>query len=612
MSEPMDEEHKEEKTSPDGEEHVEADSAKKDDLIEDIMANNAVEIREEENTEIMFAKAKVIEEVELSFWNLDVYLHNRYKYVSPTLRKLLEILVVVILFMGLPVALEFMENGKRALVVFREILQNRGKGTMLSFVKVNLFLTLCHTTYVMSSVFGDNVLYLMVTVLGWLGVEPNEYIIEMIQVIDSTSWCWKQALGSIGIFYIASALFQPYKFGDNDGSYKYIGITFLFVYFVMMTVVFVEKFCMCLLVSEIRKKEHRNRIWDINYKTFIFKKLAAISETGPSGRGELAETMEPEFDPGFYMKYNDLKLNSVEAAEMVAESIFGFLEIRELIYGDIEKFFPQNHEEVYGYLSESSKEADGEHPAITFEELKTRAVALYRERTDISRSLQSRDNVINKLDVILVTVSIYFGGILVMLLLRIDYKVFLASMGPSVVTFGWVFSDTIKEIYNCFVFLLVNHPYDFGDRVVIDGEELQVSSIDLMSSTFVGENGRQAFIPTNLLFKKKIYNIRRSGKQFEVVEILLSRTTAFDAALKLQDAVSKKLAASAKSFSGEMHLRSFRTEGDSVKIGFAVQLQSNFQDVKRRRARRMELVDILEKEMRALGMTYLNSYAFKN
>lgn len=600
----------------DAEEEKEKDTPKKtekQEIIDDIIANDAVEVRpSEEETRTMFEKAKVINEIEFSFWELDTYLHARYKSIPQVLRRLIEIFIIVILFMGFPMGLALLDMGKKAFEIPIQILQNKGEGVVYKFVKINLFLTFCYVVYILVSIFADNILYLIVTVLGWLSIDPDEYIIETIQVINSTSWYWKQTITGIFIYYVSSTFFQPYKFAENDGSYKYIAITSVVIYTILTAVLFVEKFFMCFLTSEIRRKEYRNRIWDINYKTFVFKKLAAISEASPSGRKELGEGMQPDFDPGFYLKYNDLMMNSPEAAGKVAESIFGFLEVREIIYEDIEKFFPGNSDEVFAYLSDSATDGSGTKEPITFEELKAKALALHKERTDISRTLQSRDTVINKLDIILFVVSMYFSSIIVMLMLKIDYEVFLASVGPPVVAFGWIFSDTIKEIYNCFVFLLINHPYDFGDRVVISGEELYVSSVGLLSSTFVGINGRQVFIPTSVLFTEKIHNIRRSGKQAEVVDILISKTTTFNEVLELKDKMNKALTESSKSFTGEFSLRGFKAEGNNVKVSFAVRHQSNFQDTDKLHRRRVEFVNLLEREMKSLEITYLNSYDFSD
>ncbi|ADM12367.2 uncharacterized protein Eint_100400 [Encephalitozoon intestinalis ATCC 50506] len=587
---------------------------KKDDgVIDDIIANNAVDAPPvEPENEIIFTKAKVFEEEELSFWNIDSYLHSKFSYIPEVIRRLIEITIVVFLFMVFPLVLSFLEDGKEVLYLPKQVFQNTGQGPTYLFFRINLFISMCYVIYVVVSLFASNILYIMVGVLNFFNYDLDEYTIEIIQVINSTSWCWKQSLIAALIFLAASITSQPYDFGKNDGSYKYKVVTMILMYSVFIFVVFLEKFFMCFMISEIRRKEYRNRIWDINYKTFVFKKLAAISEVSSSERKELAETIQPDFDPGFYLKYNDLKLNSVEAAEMVAESIFGFLEVQTIIYEDLEKFFPDNHKEVYTYLADNSEVKDKDNPPITFEDLKAKAIALYKERTDISRTLQSRDIIINKLDIILVGIAMYFGVILVMILLGINYEGMLAAIVPSIVTFSWIFSDTVKEIYNCFIFLLVNHPYDCGDRVVIDGEELYVSSVDLLSSTFTGVNGRQVLIPTSTLFRAKIHNIRRSGKQFSEVSILVSRKTSFDAALRLKDGIAKTFSESTKSFSGEIYIRDFRTEGENVKIIFAIQHQSNFQDVKKKYSRRAEIVNILEKEMRSQGIEYLNSYRFSD
>ncbi|CAD25766.1 hypothetical protein [Encephalitozoon cuniculi GB-M1] len=601
-------EEKEAKEKGNGEEKTDAKDG--EGMINDIIANNAVDVQPvEPENKMMFSKAKVLDEEELSFWNIDSYLHSKFSYIPETIRGLLEIIVVVTLFMVFPVMLGFLERGNETTRLPAQVFQNTGKGPTYLFFRINLFISMSYSIYVVVSLFASNILYIIVAVLNFFSFDLDEYTIEVIQVINSTSWCWKQSLIAFLIFLAASITSQPYEFGDNDGSYKYKVITMVLMYSIFMLVIFVEKFFMCFMISEIRRKEYRDRIWDINYKTFVFKKLAAISEAHPWERKELAETMEPDLDPGFYLKYSDLKLNSVEAAETVAESIFGFLEVRTLIYEDLVKFFPNNHDEVYEYLAENSEIKDKNNPPITFEDLKAKAVALYKERTDISRTLQSRDIVINKLDIILVAIAMYFGVVVVMILLGINYSGMLAAIVPSIVTFSWIFSDTIKEIYNCFIFLLVNHPYDFGDRVVIDGEELYVSSVDLLSSTFTGVNGRQVFIPTSALFRAKIHNIRRSGKQSSEVNILVSKMTSFDAALRLKDRVARMLSES-KSFSGEIYIREFRAEGDHVRICLAIQHQSNFQDVKKKHDRRIEIVSILEKEMKAQGIEYLNSYTF--
>jgi small-conductance mechanosensitive channel len=581
-------------------------------LIKDIMANNAIEPAVEEE-DIEFKKVKVIEEEEFSWINLDRYLHSKYRHWPASLRILIEIVLTQLVLMTPPLLTGFLIMPRDEFYdVFITIFDGKpDNDPIVIYIRTILFLTLAHTVYTLIMFLAEHILYFTVTVFGLLKIPMNEYAIELIQVINATSWWWTQAMVSLVFFYIGINVFPEYDLGKKVPTTEYIVVTALLCYGVVMCVLFIEKLIMAFLTSEIRRQEYRDRIWNINYKTFIFKKLAALSEASPGERRALASEMASEFDPGFFLKYSDLRLNSQKAAENVAESIFGYLEIKRLLYEDIEKFFPDNPDEVYRYLS-GSETADEKKVPITFEQLRERAVALYQDRTDITYTLHARDRVINKLDIILMSIALYFSVILVMVILGVEYKVFLASMGPNIVAFSWIFSDTIKEIYNCFVFLLVNHPFDFGDRVVIDNEELKVTSVDLLSTSFVGENDVSVFIPNISLIKKEIHNIRRSSKQWEILTVKIGGSTTFGKALQLQDKVVEELGKHHKLFTGDFTIKNFSGGGDPIALTVAIKQQMNLQDTASRQARRKEMIKIMEEKMKAVGISYLNSFEFKN
>ncbi|KAH9411498.1 mechanosensitive ion channel [Ordospora pajunii] len=582
---------------------------KKEEIINDIIASNSIDIPVDEN-QMAFAKEKVIQEEQFSWMNMDRYLHQKYSTVSELVRIILEITIVTILLMGFPVGFTLIMNGWDVMPVMLEVVNASGEGNVYMFMRFNFLALVCYVIFVSVSAFANNILYIMADFLKFINVEPSETVIEVVQIINSTSWCWKQSLTALFVFLAMSYFSPTYKFKGSEKTYWYIFITSMLMYSIFITIILVEKAIMCFFISEIRMKEYRNRIWEINYKTFVFKKLAAISEASPGDRKVLIEEMRPDIDHGFYLKYNDLKLNSVEAAEMVAKSIFGFLEIHELRYENLQTFFLENFDEVYLYLSDRPEVLEVDNPPIVFEDLRSRAEALYYERLNISKTLQSKDNVINKLDMILAFIAGYIGTITVMMILGINYTELLAAIVPSLMAFSWIFSDNIKDIYNCFVFLLVSHPYDFGDWVVIDGQDLRVSSVDLMSSTFIAANGRLVYIPTTILFHTKIHNIRRSGKQFDEVTIIVDKATPFEKAQSLRDSVGKLLSENSKSFSGEIYIKKIEVIMENAKITFAIQHQSNFQDVKKTQDKREELITIFESEMKAHGINHFNSYIF--
>lgn len=56
------------------------------------------------------------------------------------------------------------------------------------------------------------------------------------------------------------------------------------------------------------------------------------------------------------------------------------------------------------------------------------------------------------------------------------------------------------------IFLFVKHPYDVGDRVVIDTQEYTVAKMQLLSSNFKRWDGKFVWIGHNILATKVIEN----------------------------------------------------------------------------------------------------------
>lgn len=49
---------------------------------------------------------------------------------------------------------------------------------------------------------------------------------------------------------------------------------------------------------------------------------------------------------------------------------------------------------------------------------------------------------------------------------------------------AFAIGGTVTEFLSCCIFLFVKHPYDVGDRITIDHQELVVKHISLMYSVF--------------------------------------------------------------------------------------------------------------------------------
>jgi small-conductance mechanosensitive channel len=85
--------------------------------------------------------------------------------------------------------------------------------------------------------------------------------------------------------------------------------------------------------------------------------------------------------------------------------------------------------------------------------------------------------------------------------------------------------SVIKIMVESFFFIVFSHPYDPGDRVYIDGENMIVRGIQLLSTTFDRWDGVKVVIPNSEIRNKMILNIRRSKSQQWKLEFYISSST---------------------------------------------------------------------------------------
>ncbi|KAH9412220.1 hypothetical protein HK407_01g01130 [Ordospora pajunii] len=83
----------------------------------------------------------------------------------------------------------------------------------------------------------------------------------------------------------------------------------------------------------------------------------------------------------------------------------------------------------------------------------------------------------------------------------------------------------IKMAVESFLFIVYTHPYDPGDRVHIDGENMIVREICLFNTTLERWDGMVVIMPNLVIREKAILNIRRSRSQQWKLSVLVSSKT---------------------------------------------------------------------------------------
>ncbi|KAI9886920.1 MAG: hypothetical protein M1823_001289 [Watsoniomyces obsoletus] len=166
---------------------------------------------------------------------------------------------------------------------------------------------------------------------------------------------------------------------------------------------------------------------------------------------------------------------------------------------------------------------------ISLEEMIMTVVEFGRERHSIATSLADVDQAIRALDKLLCTI-VFIGIIFVFVaFLNSNFSTTLATAGAALLSLSFVFATTAQEVLGSCIFLFVKHPYDVGDRVDINNEQLTVEHISLLFSIFKRVNTHKVVqIPHVVLNTNWIENISRSKAMREQIKLFISFDTTME------------------------------------------------------------------------------------
>lgn len=131
--------------------------------------------------------------------------------------------------------------------------------------------------------------------------------------------------------------------------------------------------------------------------------------------------------------------------------------------------------------------------------------------------------------------------------------------------------------FESFIFLLLAHPYDCGDRVILRGQNMIVKKVGLFATRFTTWQGIHLTMQNNVISKLPIQNIRRSVAQYWSVEIPLSITCSNTAMLNLKKRISA-YAEEEKTLSGFLFAPDSVVDSNTLVLRILVKKRSNFQN----------------------------------
>ncbi|KAL3651040.1 hypothetical protein CASFOL_007443 [Castilleja foliolosa] len=232
-------------------------------------------------------------------------------------------------------------------------------------------------------------------------------------------------------------------------------------------------------------------------------------------------------------------------------------------------------------------------------------VRAYYERKSLAHSLDDTKKVVRQLhklasavvSVIIVVESLTVTGVA-------SQKV-IAFMLTQVLLLGFTFQHMCKTLFESIIFVFVMHPFDIGDRCVIDGVQLIVEEMNILTTGFLRHDNEKIYYPNSVLITKSISNFYRSPEMCDDVDFTIGASTKTETIIALKKAIQTYIESKPKYWNPKHSLIVKEIENvDKLKMALGVQHTINHQNYGDRNIRITKLILELKKMFENLNINY--------
>ncbi|XP_004501436.1 mechanosensitive ion channel protein 10 [Cicer arietinum] len=249
--------------------------------------------------------------------------------------------------------------------------------------------------------------------------------------------------------------------------------------------------------------------------------------------------------------------------------------------------------------------AQSETGLITRKSLADWVLKVYQERKALAHALSDTKTAVKQLNKLVTGVIVVVTIVVWLLLMEIATTKVLVFLSSQLVLAAFMFGNTCKNIFEAIIFVFVMHPFDVGDRCVIDGVELLVEEMNILTTVFLKLNNEKVYYPNSVLATKPISNYYRSPNMVDNVHFSIDFTTPAEKIGALKEKVKRYLERNPQYWYPNFGLVVNEIENvNKIKMGLFVTHTMNFQEFGEKTKRRSELVMEVKKIFEELNIRY--------
>ncbi|GAA0175893.1 ion channel [Lithospermum erythrorhizon] len=166
-------------------------------------------------------------------------------------------------------------------------------------------------------------------------------------------------------------------------------------------------------------------------------------------------------------------------------------------------------------------------------------VKVYNGRKALAHALNDTKTAVKQLNKLVSAIIIIILILIWLLIMEIATTKVLVLMSSQLVVAAFIFGNTCKTIFEAIVFVFVMHPFDVGDRCVVDGVQMIVEEMNILTTVFLRYDKEKIYFPNTVLATKPISNFYRSPDMGDSLEFSIDFRTPMEKIGALKEKIKK-------------------------------------------------------------------------
>ncbi|XP_020270398.1 mechanosensitive ion channel protein 10-like isoform X2 [Asparagus officinalis] len=191
---------------------------------------------------------------------------------------------------------------------------------------------------------------------------------------------------------------------------------------------------------------------------------------------------------------------------------------------DLRRFLSREEEEYLLPFFEGAAETG----KIKKSALRNWVVKAYLDRRSLALSLQDTKTAVNQLHKLATAIVIIAVLVITLILTGIATTEVLVFISSQLLLVVFMFGNSCKMAFEAIIFVFVMHPFDVGDRCVVDEVQMIVEEMNILTTVFLKFDNEKIYYPNSVLATKPISNFYRSPDMSDAVEFSVDISTSVE------------------------------------------------------------------------------------